>query len=95
MLLFEPSLPASLPKGTPPKGLDFDGSYGLAAFSPTLAQVFFIGNGRTAEGTLQRFIVPKGATRLFLGFADAYGFTGPPGYYGDNSGFVEVRIGFR
>jgi hypothetical protein len=31
----------------PTKGLDFDGSYGLAAFSPTLAQVSFIGDGRS------------------------------------------------
>jgi hypothetical protein len=87
-------LPTAAPTGSPPPSLDSDGTYDLAAYSPRLAQIFFIGDGRAADGSLQRFNVPKGATRLYLGFADAYGFTGPPGYYGDNSGFLKLWIGF-
>jgi hypothetical protein len=36
----------------------------------------------------------EGAPGAGGGFADAYGFTGPPGYYGDNSGFLKLWIGF-
>jgi len=48
---------------------------------PQLFQTFFIGTG---EGKV--FQVPPTATRLYLGFADASGFTGPPGSYDDNVG---------
>jgi len=56
--------------------------------SPTLNQVFFIGDGLTGDGSgaVQRFHVPIGATRLFLGIADAPGYHGDPGGYSDNSG---------
>ena len=49
-------------------GLDFK------KLKPHIAQVFFIGDGRTGFGTgrQQRFIVPKGATRLFLGVSDGF-----------------------
>jgi hypothetical protein len=54
--------------------------------------VFFIGDGLTGTGTglNQVFAVPDGASQLFLGVADAYGFSGDPGYYGDNVGSVSV-----
>jgi PEP-CTERM motif len=35
-------------------------------------------------------IVPTGATTLYLGFADANGFSGSPGYYNDNTGYLTV-----
>ena len=62
-----------------------------------LGQVFYIGDGKTgfnsAGGTTQLFNVPVGATRLFLGFADAFdNFTGPWGAYGDNGGSLNVTI---
>jgi len=43
-------------------------------FSPGLKQPFFIGDGLTGSGTgaVQQFIVPAGATRLFLGTMDGY-----------------------
>jgi len=44
---------------------------------------------------VQEFYAPAGATRLFLGFADAYEFGYPtsyPGYYNDNSGLLEVEF---
>jgi hypothetical protein len=37
-------------------------------------------------------VVPNGATKLYLGFADAYGFTGQPGWYNDNTGSITVQI---
>ncbi len=60
----------------------------FSAFSPALNQVFFIGDGLTGDGTgsLQQFQVPAGATRLFLGIADAPGYHGDPGGYNDNTG---------
>jgi PEP-CTERM motif len=62
-----------------------------------LGQVFYIGDGKTgfnnAGGTTQLFNVPVGATRLFLGFADAFNnFTGAFGAYGDNGGSLNVTI---
>ena len=51
--------------------------------------MFFIGDGLTGNGTgaVQQFVVPTGATRLFLGIADAVGFNDVNhGYYGDNGG---------
>jgi len=60
-------------------------------------QVFFIGDGRTgfnnAAGTVQTWAVPTNATRLFLGFADAFdNFVGPWGAYGDNTGSLNVTV---
>ena len=52
--------------------------------------------GSTAFGTgaLQNFTIPTGATRLFLGIPDAFGFNGGPGAYGDNSGNYIVSLAF-
>jgi hypothetical protein len=56
------------------------------SLSPALNQTFFIGDGLTGDGTgsVQQFNVPAGATRLFLGIADACGYHGSPGCYDDN-----------
>jgi len=61
--------------------------------APLLHQVFFIGDGRTDTGSIQQFIVPDNATRLFLGFADALEFGSPssqPGHYDDNVGQIQA-----
>jgi hypothetical protein len=44
----------------------------FATLSPDLQQIFFIGDGLTGtgSGTVQTFIAPTGATRLYLGVAD-------------------------
>jgi hypothetical protein len=71
----------SEPSGTPPAGLRFyqtQNAQGVTrtdftSLSPAIGQVFFIGDGLTGTGTgaVQAFQVPPGATRLFLGQADA------------------------
>lgn len=87
-------LPPRAPSGPPQPSLDFDGNYNFASLRPLVAQVFFIGDGRASDGAIQRFLVPDGATRLYLGVVDAFAFTGPPGFYGDNAGSFEVRLSF-
>lgn len=72
----------------------------LASYSPGLRQVFYIGDGLTGfnaynatpTGTAQEFMVPTGASTLVLGVADAYAFTGDPGYYNDNQGSWDVKF---
>ena len=62
-----------------------------------LDQTFFIGDGLTGpgSGSIQNFHVPTGATRLYLGFADAFDFGFPisaPGYYNDNIGSLTATF---
>ena len=57
---------------------------------PKANQVFLIGDGRTVDGALQTFVKPQGATTLFVGFADAFGFVGAPDAYDDNVGRLRV-----
>lgn len=73
-------LDASTPSGTGgPASLDFtDPSVvSLAGFTPLLNQIFFIGDGLTGpgdgSGSVQTFLAPTGATRLYLAVADSYG----------------------
>lgn len=86
----------SIPVSGPPATLDFRPS-GLGTnfetLSPSLGQVFYIGDGVTSGGDFQTFIAPGGATRLFLGIPDGFGFVGGPGAYDDNDGAYRVRIG--
>jgi len=67
--------PSALDFGPTGLGLDF------ATLSPGLKQVFFIGDGSTSGGTVQHFMVPDGATRLFLGTMDTYGWYNNSGEY--------------
>ena len=71
-----------------PVALDFTGAADFAELRPGLKQLFFIGDGLTGEGSgeVQRFVPPAGATRLYIGFADAASFSGNPGWYNDNTG---------
>jgi hypothetical protein len=87
-------LPDRINVASPPETLDFNGDYNFLQLSPRLAQLFFIGDGR-ATRRLQRFEIPAGATRLYLGIADAFGFRGPPGNYDDNTGAFDVTVQFR
>lgn len=62
-------------------GIDF------ASISPELKQVFFIGDGLTGNGNgpLQEFSIPSGATRLYLGTMDGFGWF-------NNSGALNVDV---
>ena len=100
MFLVGVFLTDSAPSGADPATLDFNSiGTGFASLSPEIGQTFFIGDGLTGTGSgaLQTFVVPSGATRLFLGFADANDgstwvgsnpFNGPASHYGDNFGIV-------
>jgi hypothetical protein len=78
------------PADPAPAALSF-ASTSFTELSPQLRQTFFIGDGR-AGATAQRFRVPPRATRLYLGFVDASGFGGAPGYYDDNRGELKVVL---
>jgi hypothetical protein len=80
-------LSESAPNLTPaPSSLDFSGDrINFTTLSPGLKQVFFIGDGRNNNGVLQSFVVPPGATRLFLGMSDRF-------QWSNNSGAFEVTL---
>ena len=67
----------AVPAGAAPATLDFStpGSLAQASLAPQLRQVFFIGDGLTGTGTgaRQQFVIPAGATRLYLGSSDGIG----------------------
>lgn len=69
-----------------PAGLDFSsGGIGtsFATLSPALKQAFYIGDGLTGtgSGSVQTFLVPAGATRLFLGTSDGFGWANNTGAF--------------
>lgn len=81
--------PAPVTLNFEPAGLGTD----FLALTPALGQVFYIGDGVTTGNVFQTFIAPTGATRLFLGIPDGFGFVGAPGAYDDNDGAYRIRIG--
>jgi len=89
----------SIPDSGPaPATLDFSSSgmgIDFLSLMPELRQVFYIGDGQTSGGDFQTFIAPTGATRLFLGIPDGFGFVGAPGAYDDNDGSYEIRLGIN
>jgi hypothetical protein len=74
-----------------PAALDFTdsgnvlGGFNYTTLSPLLKQVFFIGDGMTDGGQLQRVVVPAGATRLFLGTMDGFDWS-------NNIGSLDVQV---
>lgn len=82
----------SVPTPPAPDSLDVTGMGTLDEVkSVGIGQVFFVGDGRSTGGKVQRFFVPKGATRIFLGFADHDRGVLQPGFYDDNKGSLGVR----
>ncbi len=79
------------PADPAPARLDASNADSTPTLQPLIAQTFFIGDGQTSAGVAQEFTIPTGATRLFLGIADAAGFSGAPGYYDDNSGSAKIN----
>lgn len=57
----------------------------FSTLSPELQQVFFIGDGLDESASSQSFVIPTGATRLYLGTMDGFGWF-------NNSGAFEVTI---
>lgn len=80
----------NVPGGVAPAGLDFTSgaARSAATISPLLNQVFFIGDGLTGTGSgaVQQFVIPAGATRLFLGSFDGVGASF------NNSGSFSVTV---
>jgi hypothetical protein len=79
-----------------PSILDFSSDALTTSFtklSPLMYQTFFIGDGLTGtqSGVTQEFIVPDGATHLYLGFLDGAYFVGGPDYYDNNRGSFSVQ----
>jgi hypothetical protein len=71
----------------PPASLDFStaASRDYLTLFPLLQQTFFIGDGLTSTNVVQHVIVPAGATRLFLGTADGFGWY-------NNTGSFDVTV---
>jgi hypothetical protein len=71
-----------------PPSLDFTtpASRDYLSLSPLLKQVFFIGDGMNSNRDLQEFVVPAGATRLYIGVMDE------KGWWWDNTGAIETSI---
>jgi hypothetical protein len=83
--------------GPPPAGLNFsDNALGKSreSYEPQLGQSFFVGDGLTGtgSGTPQRFVIPQGATALYLGFVDGNYFAGDPSWYSDNTGSIALQV---
>jgi hypothetical protein len=71
-----------------PAGLDFSSiGTNFTALAPGLKQVFFIGDGLTGNGSgdSQVIYAPTGATRLFLGTMDGFGWW-------NNAGELDVSV---
>lgn len=86
------------PTGAPtPEPLSFASGLGFAWLAPEIGQIFFIGDGLTSDsyagqfnGEQQSFIVPSGATQLFLGTVDG------SGWYNNTGSFaVDTSISSR
>jgi hypothetical protein len=77
------------PEGDAPATLDFNTiGTDFPSLSPTLQQLFFIGDGLTGDGSgnVQVFYVPNGSKTLYLGITDACNGSGLPSCYEDNTG---------
>lgn len=71
----------------PSKNLDFSSSTSrdFQKLTPDVKQIFFIGDGQDSSSNKQQFIVPKGATRLYLATWDFY-------EWNNNAGSREIVI---
>ena len=80
-LFLDDQVPTSA--GPAPTALNFSsaGARDFSSLAPKLRQPFFIGDGRKDDGTVQQFVVPNGATRLFIGTMDGYEWNNNVGGY--------------
>jgi hypothetical protein len=84
MFLVGVFLTDSPPSKPAPPRLDFT-TREFDLLAPRIGQTFLIGDGKG-----HKYRVPSGATRLFVGFADAFGYQGAPGWYENNAGNLTV-----
>jgi hypothetical protein len=75
------------PKGDAPRRLNFTKRERFESLAPRIGQTFLIGDGRGHS-----YAVPADASRLYLGFADGYYYTGNPGWYGNNDGKLSATV---
>lgn len=70
---------SSVPSG--PASAQLDDGISFTSVAPGLDQIFWIGDGLTGTGTgsVQSFLAPSGATRLYLGVVDGFGWYNNPG----------------
>jgi hypothetical protein len=61
-------------KTTTAPSLDFKAAdkRNFKMIAPAIGQIFFIGDGKDSAGAMQAFVVPPGATRLFVAIMDQY-----------------------
>jgi hypothetical protein len=73
-------------RSKPPRSLDYQAiRRDINGVSPQLKQVFFVGDGRTRNGAVRRYLVPAKATRLYLGVMDGF-------EWNNNSGSFTVTV---
>ncbi len=67
--------------------LDFQGASqrDYTTLSPGLKQPFFVGDGKRANGEIQKITIPAGATRVFIGMMDAW-------QWNDNVGIFNFKV---
>ena len=87
MFLVGVFLTDAAPADPAPPRIDFTDDETFAKLAPEIGQTFLIGDGKD-----RTYCIPSGATRLFIGFADAYGYEGAPGWYGNNGGELRVTV---
>ncbi len=75
-----------VPGDPAPATLDFSAqaSRDYNGICPALQQTFFLGDGLTSSGTVQSLVVSAGATQLFLGVMDGYGWSNNIGSFAVN-----------
>lgn len=75
------------PGSVAPASLDFGtaASRDYLQLNPELQQTFFVGDGKTSLGEVQRIKIPPGATRIYLGMMDAW-------QWNDNNGSFNLKF---
>ena len=64
-----------------PLGFTTTAAMDYSVLAPQLKQTFFIGDGRTSTGGVQRVRIPRGASRVYLGTRDGHGWSNNVGTY--------------
>jgi hypothetical protein len=79
------NMPNLISPPVPPYAFENAADCSFLTLAPQLQQPFFIGDGLTSLGVVQRFIAPPDATRLFLGVMDNF-------QWSNNTGSFDVKV---